>query len=438
MNLHEWDHLLKSVSACNTLPLTSRCNLSCVFCSNVQNTSVPVLRVRERPVEELLSVCEFLDQDSPLIIGESATRFYEGEPFLYPDLLELLKRIRGMFPSLAIRITTNGELLEPGLLGELLSIGGISLTISLNCLSAREREVYLKGRISGYRILDLVSASGLDFSISTVVFPKSAAMSIREEEGSLLEFLREISPYRRTLRIFMAGLSSETLQKMKVSLDYMDRLGRQLSEAVHEYRRKCDFPVIFEPYFLKEFCAQVEGVENSSGRIEPGDVIVSVNGRATSCGSEVVDSYKDGGRNQITLRKPDGRTVDPFFLQDRERPIVRPGISRKLLRWMDEYIETVPETVILVSRYAEEAFKARYERVMVPVNGTFGGNIRCYGLYTFKDINQAVNDYFREHPQTSKAIVSPALVDPQGFDIMGRTVLDYDGLCSRIIIPPEL
>ena len=435
--MNDWDYLLKSISNSNTLPLTSRCNLACIFCSNQQNSGFPVLRVIERTVDEIMVACEFLDSKRPLIIGESATRYFEGEPFLYPEIMELLERLRNRYPDLQIKITTNGELLTKKCLEKLSLIGRIFLTVSINCLTFDDRSRYLKGKRSGNSILELLNDEGFDYSVSTVVFPRSNSNSV-EEEKSLFQLLECMEQYKKTVRIFFAGLSAARMEKFKITPVQFDELQQKISLKVEGFRKKCSFPIIMEPHYIDGFEAYVEGVENSSGRILPGDIIMSVNGKSVVCGLEVVKKYRNSKKNYVSIKNSEGILREKICLDEDEKPIIRPGVSSRMLKWIDEFIEIEKEAIIFVSKFAEKAFKSRYSNVFVPENRTFGGNIYCYGLFSFNDIDHAVKKLEHEYKKTIKAIVNPAIMDSQGFDIAGKTIFDYPGLTEKIIIAPEL
>ncbi len=437
MKLNDWDYLLKSISVSNTLPLTSRCNLSCLFCSNLQNSGLTVLRVKERTIAELMVACEFLDPSFPLIIGESATRYFEGEPFLYSSIIELLEKLRDKYPLMPIKITTNGELLTGRILQKLAQIGGVSLTVSINCLTLDERSRYLKGTKSGKCILELLESQNMDYSVSIVVFPRSSK-KMDEETTSLFQLLEFVAEYKKTVRIFFAGLSAESLVRFDITSVQLEKIQQEISSKIMIYRNKCEFPIIVEPYYFEEFAAYVEGVENSTGRIKPGDIIRTVNGKSVICGTEVIKNYKKTSENYISIRRNNSSIDEQIRLSDGEKPIIRPGVSSRMLNWIDDFVTTEPDAVIFVSKFAEKAFKNRYKNVLVPVNRTFGGNIFCYGLFSFNDIHDAVKTLENKSRNSLKAIVSPAIMDSLGFDITGKTIFDYPGLTKKIIIPPEL
>ena len=76
---------IHSISQFNVLPVTSKCNFSCLFCSHKQNPpDIKVFSVPDLSLSGLIDIIDFLDKDRKIVIGESATNIIEGEPFCNP------------------------------------------------------------------------------------------------------------------------------------------------------------------------------------------------------------------------------------------------------------------------------------------------------------------------------------------------------------------
>ncbi|MCL2767049.1 MAG: radical SAM protein, partial [Peptococcaceae bacterium] len=96
----------------NILPLTSACNMKCLFCSHSQNPAdLLVYHIPPRDLRDIKETISYMNPACPVIIGESVTRIIEGEPFTHPDIDGVLELIRDYFAETPIRITTNGSLL---------------------------------------------------------------------------------------------------------------------------------------------------------------------------------------------------------------------------------------------------------------------------------------------------------------------------------------
>ena len=75
--------LYHSVGRHNILPLTSRCGVSCLFCSHRYNPpGVRAVFFGDLEMEIIRELLDLLNPKEKIVIGESATRLCEGEPFM--------------------------------------------------------------------------------------------------------------------------------------------------------------------------------------------------------------------------------------------------------------------------------------------------------------------------------------------------------------------
>jgi len=127
-------HLLyESASRGNVLPLTSVCNVACVFCSHRQNPpGIEIYRIPHLDSRQVEDILQFIDPACRIVIGESTTRIIEGEPFTNPYIKDILSLIRQRYPSTEILITTNGTLIDPEMARFLANLGLVELNVSLN------------------------------------------------------------------------------------------------------------------------------------------------------------------------------------------------------------------------------------------------------------------------------------------------------------------
>ena len=86
MSIDYYTYLVEAARK-NILPLTSYCNVRCVFCSHKQNPDgVLIHRLPSLPVAKVEELVQLLDPREKVVIGESATRLVEGEPFTHPEI----------------------------------------------------------------------------------------------------------------------------------------------------------------------------------------------------------------------------------------------------------------------------------------------------------------------------------------------------------------
>lgn len=111
------------------LSVTDRCNLSCLYCSDVE-------RKHFIPHENILRYEHFMR-----LIGIAQKqgigkiRITGGEPFARKGCMDFLKKIRELFPGLRLAVTTNATLIEP-FIRELAELKPESVNISLDSFRA--------------------------------------------------------------------------------------------------------------------------------------------------------------------------------------------------------------------------------------------------------------------------------------------------------------
>lgn len=143
------------------ISVTDRCNFFCRYCRDENLNFLPhddILRYEE--IEQVIDIAASF--------GVRKLRFTGGEPFVRPGFMDFLERVHKRFPSMALRLTTNGTLLQGSL--ERLKDLGIAVNLSLDSLD-RERFAAVTGcdllpvvKSNLYRILEL----GIPLKINVV------------------------------------------------------------------------------------------------------------------------------------------------------------------------------------------------------------------------------------------------------------------------------
>ena len=110
------------------LAVTDRCNLRCFYC-------MPEEGIKYLPQKELLSFDEIMRIVTLMAgMGISKIRLTGGEPFVRPDLMDLIRRIVKVNGVHELHITTNGILTAPHI-DELKALGIKSVNLSLDTLN---------------------------------------------------------------------------------------------------------------------------------------------------------------------------------------------------------------------------------------------------------------------------------------------------------------
>ncbi|MDD2206980.1 MAG: GTP 3',8-cyclase MoaA [Aminobacterium sp.] len=110
------------------ISVTDRCNFRCQYCMPKDGV-LWIDHGRILRYEDLLFLCHVLKD-----MGAQKIRFTGGEPLVRKDFTLFLKKVREMFPSMTLSLTTNGSLLAP-LAEDLLSLNLESINISLDTLN---------------------------------------------------------------------------------------------------------------------------------------------------------------------------------------------------------------------------------------------------------------------------------------------------------------
>jgi len=407
------------------LPLTSMCNVSCAFCSNLQNPpGVEQYRITHRPLEDVLQHIPLLRSHEKVVIGESATRIIEGEPYTYGQVDEVLLEIRRRLPGVAIAVTTNGMLLQPGNVS-VLSETGAQVTLSLNALSPRAR-LDLMGDRSPSRVVRAAAAvarAGVELYGSMVAVPEVTGW------GDFRDSVRFLSDHgAKAVRVFIPG-STKVASGPFISRTDQERL----FEEAGALAELTGVPVLVEPVELGPDIALVEGVIPRSSAyaagLRRGDRLLAVDGEPVVSSTDAHDILVRAASPAVTVSRA-GQAVD-LALQKRagehSGAVMRHDIDRKRLGTVLRRLRGHNgRSAIITSRLAARFWRGVVRReslgacgVFVAENTFYGGNIACAGLLTVQDFSEVMQSrWFRDW--------APALVllpqepfDPEGRDLVG-------------------
>ncbi len=184
-SLLDWDGM---VSAVLFLP---GCNFRCPFCQNAD------LVMGESGKVDMEAVETYLVEHSDFLDGVVITG---GEPTLQPDLLQLIKWLRGL--GMKIKLDTNGT--RPEVLDDLLGAGLVDYVAMDVKAPLDNRYTSLCGVEPDlgaiHRSIDIIMSSGVDYEFRTTVVP------ILLKEGDVEDIARAITGARKyVLQQFVPG-----------------------------------------------------------------------------------------------------------------------------------------------------------------------------------------------------------------------------------------
>lgn len=431
--------LWSTASKENVLPLTSTCNLGCVFCSNLQNPrGVRVYAVPPLPLSLVRSLIPHLDPRRKIIVGEAATRINEGEPFTHPQLWQVLGAIRECHPQAPLQITTNGTLLDRAAVKRLTGLGPLSVNLSLNSATAEGRYLLMGDRHPG-RALDaarLLGDAGIAYHGSLVAMPHLVGWS---DLAATCRFLQEQGA--ATVRVFLPGFTKLAPFGLRFDPPVMHR---KLSAFVRRLQRSMRVPLLLEPFLAGagELQADIAGVMAGSGAalagLQGGDVITAVQGRPVRCRVDAWRRAERFARPVLTVSRPgspggaaeqctiikkwhaaSGMVMNydlDWELVARAVQAIRHHRARRVLVLTSAW--GLPWLQVALPEWQEACSEVRLAAVP---NRFFGGSIAAAGLLTTLDFAAALHRIIGETGRDFDMVLLPGIAfDSRGRDLLGR------------------
>lgn len=429
--------IYESAYRANILPLTSVCNVKCIFCSHSQNPQgIQIYRIPHRTLPQIEDTLQFINPDRKIVIGESVTRIIEGEPLTHPEIKKVLAMIRKRFPETTIQLTTNGSLIDEGLARYMADIGGVEVNLSINSADPCMRKLLMKDRNpeAGVHSAELLGSVGISYHGSIVAMPHITGWG---DLGKTMVYLSEHGA--RTIRVFLPGFSRLASEE----LVFDDQMWKRLVDYVDSLRDAVDAPITIEPPIIRDLKPSVRGVIKDSPAFMAGvmkdDVILSVDGQScfsrvdafhrVFCGSDIkLELLRQGERLFVTLDKRAGETsglvmdydIDPLLIKDIENAARRYNSVDLLCS------ELAAPILNLALRESTQSEKFR----ILPVKSRFfGGSIVAAGLLVVLDFISELKDQDTDLQQTipykSDVLFLPSIsFDSFGVDLTGRSYLD--------------
>ncbi|MBS4032097.1 MAG: DUF512 domain-containing protein [Clostridiales bacterium] len=427
-----YPYLLNAIAKNNVLPFTSRCNLGCIFCSHRQNPpGVETFRLPHLPADAVLELAQFLDPRRKVVIGESATRLDEGEPFTHPEAAIILRGVRQRLPETLIALTTNGTLLTQQLADELADLGPLELTVSLNSVTEHGRLLLLNDR-EPHRALDAIArlaSLGIPFHGSLVAMPHLTGM---EDITETVSFLAENGAL--TVRVFLPGYTKFAAKDLRFPLSLWD----ELVALARELTLSIGVPVIPEPSVLHSLTPEIYGVIRGTpaecAGVLTGDTILAVDGNKARTRVEAFTLAQKAADPKLQLMR-DGKLLEVSLDKSQGRPpgfVVQYDLDTARIEQIGDEItcRASVSPLVLASQLGLSVVRAAVEQIgFAPnhvhpvVNRFFGGSIQSAGLLTVEDFLATAT----ELTFTPDMVLVPReAFDHKGCDLTGKNIQVLD------------
>lgn len=423
--------LFKTVKEDNILPLTSICKLNCIFCSHKNNPpEVESYSFGHLEKELIKTMIEFLDPKEPVFIGESASKIIEGEPFVHPEIYQILKYLRQRWPEIEIKITTSGSFVELKQLELLKSLLPLELNISLNGPAPEER-VFLMNDSQPKNVFKLIpelKKAELKFSASIVSMHHLKGFEYLKKT---FDFLEEYQP--ETLRVFLAGFSHYADQKLRADASEYQKLAQFTAEVKDNY----SYPIIIEPQLLSDFKAEINEISSNSAAaavdLKKGDIIKKVDQKAVESRVDAFYQIKAAENPELEILRQDQKIKLVLTKAKNESSglIMSYDLSPEVKRSLEAYAAASQKnkkgiTAVLASEAAYqllEGLLSDYKaygsqlRLLKVKNKFFGASIIAAGLLTNSDLIKTLKQLKVE---IEKIILPEIAYDYYGNDLCGR------------------
>jgi NifB/MoaA-like Fe-S oxidoreductase len=433
-----YHQILQIVQQYNILPIISRCNIHCCFCSHQQNPpgiasySLPPLNLEQ--IDEMI---EFLSPSNKIVIGESVSRVMEGEPFLFPNFIEVLQRIRRKFPRTLIGVTTNGSLLDEQIVKSLSQLMPLEINLSLNSANPQHRQTWLKDLRADIAINSpvLLNQYRIPFHGSIVALPHLTGW---EDLGNSIRYLNDWGC--QTIRVFVPGYTRWCKADIQPNFSF-----RELADFI-EQLPGIDCPVTVEPSMTQDLMPNILGTMSGTPARQAGlkknDVILKIDEIPPFSRVDAFLKLKKKGTSCLTVR----RGQETLNLILKKQPGEPPGIVMQY----DLHPLVIQEILDLIKHHQAQkpiiatstlaypvmaaafAVQIRVEKAQVVEikNRFFGGNIRCAGLLMVEDFIKGLAGR-----QGDLIIVPPIAFDSNGRDLRGQ---HYSDIGQHLGIPAVL
>jgi len=431
--------IFNGAAEANILPITSHCNISCVFCSHRQNPpGVIVCRIKPCSLEDVKEVLCFIDPERPVVIGESATRIIEGEPLTHPAFRKILSIIRAALPRTTIQITTNGSLLDEEMADFFHRLGKVVVYLSLNSAGEKGRTL-LTGDVNARQAIKstcLLKRYGVPFHGSIVAMPHLVGWNDLEETVRYLE-----QQGAETIRLFSPGYTRLAGPELRFGQSFREEFDRFLSRL----REELEVPLTVEPPLIKDLFPVVAGVIANSpaaaSGVRAGDVVQTVGGLPALTRVQAFKMVLESDCPEMTVSR--GGRIYVFNLKkkrgERSGLVMDYDLDPVLIEKVGQVVRRhgVTEAVALTSELAAAVISLGLKRFLkddaavkvVPVkNRFFGGSIGAAGLLTVEDFRISLEEYFINNPgKKPGAVLLPNLAfDRRGRDLTGCSYLELE------------
>ncbi len=429
MKLHNSESIIIQImQKYNILPFTSQCDSNCIFCSHKNNPSELVTwHTNHRRYENIIDSLDFLDNRKKIVIGESATKLIEGEPFLHPQIIDVLKELRKKHKNTLVSITTNGNFLSKEIISILAKLKPLEVNLSINAVSYENRK-----KLMGNKAKDMLSVIKNLNKYKFFYHGSIVALPWITGWNEITKTIKELENNNcLTIRVFLPGYTKFAKKKISYSKDFWN----QLDIFIANIRKEFQIPISLEPPRINNLLPIITGVIKNTPAYEVGlkscDVILSVNNESCFSRVDAFNKIKNAGKSNLIIKRQDsiinvqldknkndtsGLVMDFDF--DKE---VFDDIKNKINKYKAKSV------LVLCSCSVVDILKKILNKLKTNIyvdpveNSFFGGSIMAAGLLVVDDFKKALRIW---HEKNTDLDIDLVILPGIAFDITGKDLLN--------------
>lgn len=436
--------IIESAKEANILPITSKCDGNCIFCSHKNNPSdVQVVNIGERTFEDINSTLSFLNPSNVITIGESASNIIEGEPTLHMNFKEIITLIRENFPNTPISITSNGQHLTKELVIFLSNISCLEMNISLNSSSIEGRFKLMHNTkeqsLNVLQGIELLHQFKIPFNCSLVGMPNITGYVDIE---NTIKFITDNGA--RCIRIFMPGFSSFVKEDL---FPNPESIHKDLKDFIKHLSVDSPCPVLLEPSYVTNLSSVTSGVIFNSPAWNAGlrrdDIFLTINGIKPRTRVEAYQLLESPGEiNAKIERNGHIKTINWMNFESNSNGVIMEyDFDMHRAEYIKHMVLTAPGHVLaLTSEFAYPVIKEIFKIMDIPTekydimyveNITFGGTIKAAGLLTYKDYINAYHNYCKTSPAPDAILIPQESFNYLGKDLTGHHINEIQSTLKK-------
>jgi sulfatase maturation enzyme AslB (radical SAM superfamily) len=410
--------------------------------------------------------------------GLPTAQRWNGEPFVNPHMMDILRIAREAQPNRMLEITTNGDFFTEKIIEELVDLKPILVVVSLNSANVETRQRIMKTRSSevAIRSIPMLRERGIRFMGSIVTWP-SLPLDDIEETARYLDHHHALQ-----IRFLLPGYTrfraSSPLFDTKECWDAAVQLAQEL-------RKELSTPIVIQPsyYWNQDIRAFIDGIYRNSpaerAGLRFGDLILEIDGAPILTKAQAADLLSPTKRtngvwrrqlkiereNEVfTVELKDSLTIDDDYYPYKPKgyPLVRrgrggihliDGFRHEYIRGLRECVNQYPgarRILIFSTPLARDLFaqaKAvtfdwpdyRLEgvelKVTVAQHNYWGGNIMIGDIHVGQDYIDHINLLGETGYHPDLALIPSSFVSRWGVDVMGQS---YTEIERKTGVPVEL